>query len=251
MSINGPEDGPPLKAGLAVCDFAGGVHLYAAIMTALYERSVTGKGRVVEVAMQEAVYPILTSNITSLHRNGWKHPKRRGNQHPTNGSAPYNVYPCADGHVAIICVQESHWHNLCDLMDRPELKEDQRLETQALRAEHEDIVDEAVEAWTRTMPKAEAARLMRENRVPGAQVRNLEEVTADPHMHERGMLHDVDHPEMGKVVLPASPLRFHGSPSPSIKLEPAVGENTDDILREWLNLDETSVTELKISKAIG
>ena len=101
------------------------------------------------------------------------------------------------------------------------------------------------------MPKAEAARLMRENRVPGAQVRNLEEVTADPHMHERGMLHDVDHPEMGKVVLPASPLRFHGSPSPSIELEPAVGANTDDILREWLNLDETSVTDLKASKAIG
>ena len=58
MSINGPEDGPPLKAGLAVCDFAGGVHLYAAIMTALFERSITGRGRVVEVAMQEAVYPI-------------------------------------------------------------------------------------------------------------------------------------------------------------------------------------------------
>jgi crotonobetainyl-CoA:carnitine CoA-transferase CaiB-like acyl-CoA transferase len=136
-------------------------------------------------------------------------------------------------------------------MDRPELKKDPRLVTQALRAQHEDIVDKAVEAWTRTMPKAEAANLMRKNRVPGAQVRNLEEVTADPHMHERGMLHDVDHPEMGKVVLPASPLRFHGSPSPSIKLEPAVGENTDDILSEWLDLDETSVTELKVSKAVG
>ena len=251
MSINGPEDGPPLKAGLAVCDFAGGVHLYAAIMTALFERSVTGKGRVVEVAMQEAVYPILTSNITSLHRNGWKHPERRGNRHPTNGSAPYNVYQCADGYVAIICVQEAHWQNLCDLMERPELKEDPRLETQALRAEHEDIVDEAVEAWTRTLPKAVAARLMRENRVPAAQVRNLEEVTADPHMHKRGMLHDIDHPEMGKVVLPTSPLRFHGSPDPSIQLEPAVGANTNDVLKEWLDMDDTAVSNLRDSKAVG
>ena len=119
------------------------------------------------------------------------------------------------------------------------------METQALRAEHEDIVDEAVEAWTRTLPKALAARLMRENRVPAAQVRNLEEVTADPHMHKRGMLHDIDHPEMGKVVLPASPLRFHGSPDPSIQLSSAVGANTDDVLKEWLDMDDTAVSNLE------
>ena len=251
MSINGPEDGPPLKAGLAVCDFAGGVHLYAAIMTALFERSVTGKGRVVEVAMQEAIYPILTSNITSLHGNGWKHPARRGNKHPTNGSAPYNVYQCADGHVAIICVQEAHWQNLLELMCQDDLKDDPRFETQAIRAQNEDAVDEAVEAWTRTLPKAEAARLMRENRVPAAMVRNLEEVTADPHMHERGMLHDVDHPTMGQVVLPTSPLRFHGSPDPSVELEPGIGAHTDDVLAEWLGMDKAAVETLRKGDAVG
>src|SRR5690606_36913335 len=66
MSINGTEDGPPLKAGLAICDFLGAVHLYSGIMTALYERSVTGRGRFVEVAMQEALYPALASNIAGL-----------------------------------------------------------------------------------------------------------------------------------------------------------------------------------------
>ena len=109
----------------------------------------------------------------------------------------------------------------------------------------------ALAAWTRTLPKALAARLMRENRVPAAQVRNLEEVTADPHMHKRGMLHDIDHPEMGKVVLPASPLRFHGSPDPSIQLEPAVGANTDDVLKEWLDMDDTAVSNLRDSNAVG
>ncbi len=250
MSINGPEDGPPLKAGLAVCDFAGGVHLYAAIMTALFERSVTGKGRIVEVAMQEAVYPILTSNVASMQRQGWKHPKRRGNRHPTNGSAPYNVYECKDGHVAIICVQEAHWLNLCDLMGRGDLKDAAGFEDQGVRAQNEDAVDEAVEAWTRTLPKAEVARLLRENRVPGAQVRNLEEVTADPHMHDRGMLHDITHPEMGDVVLPTSPLRFHGSPAPSVTLEPNIGEHTEDILREWLDMEADAITVLKETKAV-
>ncbi|MEL0020062.1 MAG: CoA transferase [Rickettsiales bacterium] len=250
MSINGPEDGPPLKAGLAVCDFAGGVHLYAGIMTALYERSVTGRGRVVEVAMQEAIYPFLTSNVTSMHGNGWKHPERRGNSHPTRGSAPYNVYRCADGHVAIICVQEAHWDSLLKLMGREDLKGDPRFETQGIRAQNDAAVDEVVEAWTRTLPKAEAARLMREHRVPAAQVRNLEEVTADPHMHQRGMLHDIDHPEMGRVVLPTSPLRFHGSPAPDIALEPGIGEHTDVVLREWLGLDGAAIDALRKSDAV-
>ena len=89
MSINGPDDGPPLKAGLAVCDFMGGVHLYAGIMTALYEAAVTGKGRQVEISMLEAIYVPLASNLAGLHNNGWtKPPQRRGNRHPFGGSAP-------------------------------------------------------------------------------------------------------------------------------------------------------------------
>ena len=117
MSINGPEDGPPMKTGLAICDFVAGVHLYAGITTALYEREKTGVGRVVEVAMQEAIYPVLSSNIASLHRNNWKQPARRGNKHPTQGSAPYNVYPTKDGFIAIICVKEAHWKNLLGILD--------------------------------------------------------------------------------------------------------------------------------------
>ena len=136
-------------------------------------------------------------------------------------------------------------------MGRDDVKDDPRFETQAIRAQNEDAVDEAVEAWTRTLPKAEAARLMRENRVPAAIVRNLEEVTADPHMHERGMLHDVDHPTMGQVVLPTSPLRFHGSPDPSVELEPRIGAHTDDVLSEWLGMDEAAVDTLRKGDAVG
>lgn len=251
MSINGPEDGPPLKAGLAVCDFVGGVHLYSAMVTALYERTVTGKGRVVEVAMQEAIYSILTSNIASMERQGWKHSPRRGNKHPTNGSAPYNVYKCIDGHVVIICVQEAHWQNLCNLMGREDLQSDARFATQAIRAKNEDFVDEAIITWTRHKSKSEVVCLMCEYRVPAAQVRNLEEVIADPHMHQRGMLHNIEHPIMGKVVVPSSPLRFHGSPDPEVKLEPVVGEHTDLVLTEWLGFGDKTISNLKKHSVIS
>ena len=251
MGINGPADGPPLKTGLAICDFLGGVHLYSGIMTALYERSVTGQGRLVEIAMQEALYPALASNVASMHNNGWKQPERRGNRHPTRGSAPYNVYECVDGHVAIICVTEAHWTNLLDVVGRSELTDDPRFATQALRAQHEDDVDAAVAPWLRERSKYEVAATLKENRVPAAPVRDLLEVTADAHMHERGMLHYVEHPEMGKVVLPSSPLRFAGSTPPGLLLEPDIGQHTDAILSDWLGMEEISVAALKVDGVVG
>ena len=244
MSINGLEDGPPLKTGLAICDFLGAIHLYSGIMTARYERSVTGKGRLVEVSMEEALYPALASNLASLQRGGWKPPVRRGNRHPTFGSSPYNVYPCRDGHIAIICVREIHWTNLLQVMGRQDLDGEDRFATQALRAQHEDEIDAIVENWLKDLPKAEATQILKDNRIPAAPVRDLVEVTADRHMRERGMLHDVDHPEMGHIVLPTSPLRFGGSPEPELRPEPGIGEHNADVLAEWLGYDAGRIAAL-------
>ena len=251
MSINGPEDGPPMKTGLAICDFVAGVHLYAGITTALYEREKTGVGRVVEVAMQEAIYPVLSSNIASLHRNNWKQPERRGNKHPTQGSAPYNVYATKDGFIAIICVKDAHWKNLLGILGRSDLKDDPRFATQALRANNEDIIDGLVEGWTKTITKKQAALMLKECWVPAAPVRDLEEVTDDVHMHQRGMLHKVQHPIMGDVVLPTSPIKFHESPDPSIVFEPSIGEHTGQVLRDWLGLDVDTIEHLKYKKVVS
>lgn len=251
MGINGPADGPPLKTGLAVCDFLGGVHLYAAITTALYERSVTGQGRLVEVAMQEALYPALASNVAGMLAQGWKQPERRGNRHPTRGSAPYNVYECNDGHIAVICVREAHWISLLEVIGRSDAADDPKFATQALRGENEDEVDAIVAPWLRERSKYEATQIFKENRIPAAPVRDLTEVTADPHMHERGMLHDIDHPEMGKIVLPSSPLRFAGSEPPALTAEPGIGEHTETVLADWLGLDKGTVDMLKNERVLG
>src|SRR5439155_3197486 len=100
MSVTGAPDGPPMKAGPTLVDFMGGIHLYAAILTALYDRDRSGKGRLVEVAMQEAVYPSLAASFEYYHRTG-QPPPRTGNRQAGLSSTPYNVYPTADGHVAI------------------------------------------------------------------------------------------------------------------------------------------------------
>ncbi len=250
MSINGPPDGPPLKTGLAICDFLGGIHLYAGIVTALVERAVTGRGRRVEVAMQEALYPALASNLTSMQRRGGR-AERRGNRHPTRGSAPYDVYPCADGHVALLCVKEVHWRALLAVVGRPEAGEDPRFATQALRAEHEDAVDALIAPWFRARPRDEIAAVLKARRVPAAPVRDLAEVAGDAHMRARAMLHDVDHPVLGPVVLPASPLRFHGAPAPEVRLEPGLGEHTGEVLADWLALEAGEIEALKAAGVVA
>ena len=251
MSINGPETGPPMKAGAAICDFVGGVHLYAGIVTALYEREKTGLGGVVEVAMQEAIYPVLTSNIASLHKNKWKQPARRGNKHPTQGSAPYNVYETTDGYIAIICVKDAHWISLLKVIAREDLLTDQRFKTQALRATNEEAVDEIVENWTKTKTKDQAAELLKTNKIPAAPVRNLEEVTQDEHMHERGMLNNINHPTMGDVILPKSPIRFHKTPESELNIEPTIGQHTREVLVEWLQISGEKVDTLIRAGVIG
>ena len=251
MSINGPETGPPMKAGAAICDFVGGVHLYAGIVTALYEREKTGLGGVVEVAMQEAIYPVLTSNIASLHKNKWKQPARRGNKHPTQGSAPYNVYETTDGYIAIICVKDAHWISLLKVIAREDLLTDQRFKTQALRATNEEAVDEIVENWTKTKTKDQAAELLKTNKIPAAPVRNLEEVTQDEHMHERGMLNNINHPTMGDVILPKSPIRFHKTPESELNIEPTIGQHTREVLVEWLKISGEKLDTLIRTGVIG
>ncbi|HYM31689.1 MAG TPA: CoA transferase [Candidatus Cybelea sp.] len=245
MSVTGFPDGPPLKAGPAVVDFLGGIHLYAAVVTALFERTRTGEGRLVEVAMQETVYPTLASNLGLHYNSGGTVPMRTGNRHGGLAIAPYNVYPAKDGFVALICVVEDHWTNLLDAMGREDLKSDPRFATNAKRVEHLSDTDAVVTAWTSARGRDEIFAAAKRHRIPCAPVRDLVEVMNDPHMHERGMLEWIDHPELGRIVVPTSPLRFHGADRPATIPSPALGQHNAEIYGEWLGMSQDDVAALK------
>jgi len=104
MTSTGYPENAPVKAGPAIADFLGGIHLYGAITTALYRRAVTGEGSTVDVAMLEAVYPSLMSNLGLYLGARTPPPDRTGNRHGGLAVAPYNVFPTLDGHIAIITV---------------------------------------------------------------------------------------------------------------------------------------------------
>ena len=249
MSVTGAPDGPPMKAGPTLVDYMGGIHLYGAILTALYDRDRSGEGRLVEVAMQETVYSSLAASFEYYHRTG-EPPPRAGNRQAALSSTPYNVYPAADGHVAIHVVTEGHWKNLIKAMGREELGDDPRFRTNADRVAHMDETDAVVAAWTRTLPKMVIAARLKAGRVPSAPVRTAPEVMHDPHMHERGMLVDIEHPELGPITVPTSPLRLHGLGLAPAGPSPTVGQHNAEIYCGWLGLPEAELAALKAEGAI-
>ncbi|MBI3524834.1 MAG: CoA transferase [Betaproteobacteria bacterium] len=250
MSTTGFPDSPPVKAGPAICDFFGGVHLFGALVAALYERTVTGTGRLVEVSMQEAVYASLSSSLGLYYGSGGKIPPRTGNRHAGLAEAPYNVYPTQDGYIAIICVSDAHWRNLTKAMGNEKLADDSRYLTLKSRVDHIDEIDEVVAGFTANYPKQELFALLSDCRVPCAPVRTLDEVVNDDHMHTRGALEWVDHPMYGRVVLPRSPLRFDGEEQIELKPSGELGRDNHQIYGEWLGYSETELARLEEEKVI-
>jgi CoA:oxalate CoA-transferase len=243
MSVTGFPEGPPVKAGPTLVDFMGGIHLYAGVLTALYDRDRSGVGRLVEVAMQEAVWPSLAASYDYYYRTG-EIPPRTGNRQSGLNSAPYNVFATRDGHVAIHVVTEAHFQNLLRAMGREDLKDDPRFASNTARVAHLEETDALVAGWTKTLGKMEVFARTKEYRIPCAPVRNAPEVMNDPHMHARQMLERIDHPELGPIVVPGTPLRLHGSERVAAGPSPTIGQHNAEIYGEWLGLSAAEIAEL-------
>ena len=248
MSVTGDADSPPSRAGGAPADIMGGIHMYAGVMAALVGRQQTGKGTLVEVSMLESMYFMLCSELTSYHKNG-EFPKRNSARSPA-GSCPYGRYECKDGYIAIISVAERHWQSICKVVGREDLIDNPDYATVRQRLEIEDQVNEVIESFTRTRTRDEAYLTFRDGRIPVAPVRNLEEVSQNPHLHERGMLHHMEHEEFGDLIIPSSPIRYSDYGAPDLALFPEAGAHNDEVYSNWLDLSEKDLADLKSAEVI-
>lgn len=249
VAITGYEDEPPLKSGPALCDILGGVHLYSAIVTALLRRATTGQGAVLDVSMQDSVIPTLCSALGAYYRFG-DNPPRVGNHHQAKAVAPYNIYATLDGHVAIICIREGHWRKLLKAMNRQDLAEDERFANMATRSKNMALTDEVVESWSRTLKTSEVFETCQAHEVICAPVQSISDVLSDPHLISRGALQKLEHPELGPLMIPSTPLRFQGLQPPPAALPHAVGEDNETVYGELLGLSAEDVEALKEASAI-
>jgi len=245
INSTGFQDGPPVKSGAALCDFFAGIHLFSAIMMALYDRERTGKGKIVEVSMQDATYCSLASNYGMYHARGEAAPERTGNRHGGLGISPYNAYRAKDGYVVVNAPADHHWQSILRAIGREDLKDDERLLTRTARVKNFELVDELLGAWMETQSKDDAANAMLEQSVPCAPVRNLHEVMNDKNMLARGALQDVEHPELGHVNLPHTPLNLKGLPRIPIQPSLPLGASNAEIYGEWLGRSEEDLERMK------
>lgn len=231
MGVTGFPDGPPVKSGSTACDFIAGTHVYGAVMTALFERERSGRGQMVEIAMLEAAYFTLTSNLGALFSEGGGPPMgRTGNRHGGMSICPYNVYPTADGHIAILCSNDKHFASLVAALDIEELRANPAWSLNKNRVADMDTIDSIIAARTSQLPKAELFERIMANHIPCAPVRALPEVVNDPHLHARGALRWIDHPQHGRLALPESPIRMHANTQPPYATSVPIGQDTETIL---------------------
>jgi crotonobetainyl-CoA:carnitine CoA-transferase CaiB-like acyl-CoA transferase len=240
VSTTGDADGPPTKAGPAFVDFSGGIHLFAAISAALFQRERTGRGQIVEVSMHDTIYPMLASSLGGLHNQPERQlPERTGNRHSGLAVAPYNIYETSDGWLAIICISERHWRGVTRALGRSDLLDDPRFGTNWDRVANMDAVDDEVSSCTRTRTRDELVRDLQAAGVPCAPVRSIREVDTDEHLIERGMIQYVEHPARGRVPVPGCPLKLSDSPVGPLRVAPPLGESTDDLLAELVGAPDT------------
>ena len=172
MSITGYPDQPPVKCGPTFIDMLGAVHLFGGILLALRERERTGVGQRVEVAMFDAAVPALLSFLAPYYELQ-REMSRSGNRHVVGGATPYNNFSCRDGHVAILCVSDHHWLDLCDVMGRADLRGVERWHGVAGRAAESATIEAEVSAWTAPQLRADVAARVAGAGIPSAPVRTI------------------------------------------------------------------------------
>jgi formyl-CoA transferase len=250
MAATGFADQPPVKAGPAIADFLGGVHLLSAILAALLQRERTGRGQHVEVAMQDAMLPALASNLSALLDSEGALPERTGNRHGGLALCPYNTYLATDGWVAIFCATDRQWLSLCDVLERPDLKADPSLQTNPGRARRMAEIDAIVTEFTSARSRIECLAILGEAGIPAAPVKSLKELLEDEQIAASGMLRPVEHPRRGRMRVFASPLNLEDSPQPHLDVAPGLGQHTRAVLHEQLGLSETELDALTAEGAI-
>jgi len=249
MSITGYPDQPPVKCGPTFIDMLGAVHLFGGILLALRERERTGVGQRVEVAMFDAAVPALLSFLAPYYELQ-REMSRSGNRHVVGGATPYNNFPCRDGHVAILCVSDNHWLDLCDVMGRADLRGVERWHDVAGRAAESATIEAEVSAWTTPQLRADVAARVAGAGIPSAPVRTISEVGSDPHVFARGVIRQVTTAERGPIKVLGTPIKLGAHAEPDVTPPPAIGADTDAVLRERLGLADAEIAALRSAGTI-
>jgi len=262
-STTGFLDGPPVVTGAQIGDSGTGLHLALGIVTALYQREKTGRGQKVLAPMQDGVLNLCRVKLRDQQRlkaGPLKEYSQFGEGIPfgdatpragndSGGGQPGRILKCKGwatdpNAYTYFITQAPAWSKICDVIGKPEWKDDPGYATPPARLDKLTHIFETIEQWTMTKTKFEVMEICNPLDIPVGPILSLKELAEDPSLRETGTIVEVDHPERGPYLTVGCPIKMSDSPV-DVERSPLLGEHTDEILRDVLGYGEDDVAALR------
>lgn len=249
MSVTGERDdlpgGGPQKAGLAFADLTTGLYSAIAIQAALLSREKTGEGQHIDMALLDTQVASLSVLAMNYLTSG-NVPGRFGNAHAN--IVPYQVFKAQEGEFIIACGNDQQFAALCDSIGLPELSQDQRFQSNAGRVIHREIITEILQQHFYTQPAQYWVDQIHAVKVPVGMINNLKQTLEEPQVIAREMVIGMQHPLQEDYRSIGSPIKLSKTPVEYKKAPPRLGEDTEQVLSQFLSPDE--ITQLKVKGII-
>ncbi len=242
MSVTGPAEGEPVFAGDSIGDTVSGLFGAWAISTALFQRTRTGRGQHLDVAMFDSLMTLLPTAVAQYQQTGVA-PGRSGHMHPL--TAPFGAFKARDGRVIIAVANNVLFERLCDCMGRSELTDDPRFVSDAARRSNEGVLRDYIESWASAYGVEEIVALLGEAGVPASPVWDVAQAMDSVQAKHRALFVEVDDPGVGPLRVPQQPVQFSAAPDAPARPAPRLGADAPAILTEVLGLTEAEITELQ------
>jgi crotonobetainyl-CoA:carnitine CoA-transferase CaiB-like acyl-CoA transferase len=241
MSITGPVDGPPCKVGVAVTDVLTGLYAAVAVLACLQARQRSGHGYAIELALLDCAVAAQV-NVVQAYLTSGSLPARQSNAHLQ--IVPYQLFATADSWLVLAVGNDAQWQRFCRAAERADLAADERFLTNTQRVQRRDVLVPLVEALMRMRTTTAWEELLRAAEVPHAPVWSYADLFAQPEMAER-LRFTVRDPAGQPMDLLASPFHISGATMPQPTAPPALGQDTDEVLRQCLGLQREQIDKLR------
>ncbi|HNG25016.1 MAG TPA: CoA transferase [Microthrixaceae bacterium] len=241
-AVIGEPDRPPARAGISIGDTLAATFACVGTLVALHARENTGRGQVVDAALYEAVLGVMESLIPEYTVSGYVRP-RTGSILPN--VAPANAYPTADGEHLISGNQDTVFKRLAEAMGRPELADDERYATHNARGANQAELDDLIAEWSKGLTSAELEDLLNRHSVPNGKIYTAPDMLADAHFAARKAIVTLAHPQLGDFPMQNVVPKLSDTPGEVRWVGPELGEHTDEVLAEALDLDEAARSALR------
>ena len=240
VDITGPADGDPARVGIPIADISGGIYSCISVLAALVGRERHNEGRHADVAMLDSLVSMLSYDAVDYLNSGRKL-TRLGTAHAH--MVPWQAFQTSDGYVVVAARDEKFWLNLCNAIERPDLIDDPLTSNNTARLSNREYVVPILAEIFSSKTNVEWLAILDEFDIPNAPVNDIGAVFDDPQVQARGMIQSYDHPTLGEVRYPPSPVKFSDWESPN-ESAPMLGQHTVEVLTERLGLDEAEVRSL-------